>query len=179
MWPQKKGKNDIEHHWPPQKALMSLGVTSAQASTTSFLSLQTSFAFPRITYEWLQYAVFSVCVAGFFYSTLVFEGLTYCVCVSGLFHLAAEKLHWLRSQRVPPFSCWWASDRCHFLVAVFVRTSRLSGSWFSKEGLNADPSSQSAEWECKVLSTLGAPGNSPPLFGYYEHSCWEPSHALV
>lgn len=27
------------------------------------------------------------------------RGLTYCVCVSGLFHLVAEKLHWKRRSR--------------------------------------------------------------------------------
>ena len=82
---KEKKKNDTEHLWPTCKLPHVTWVTSPTLSSgchTSFLSLQTSFAFPRITYKWrysMRSSGISVCVAGFFYSILFFEGLTYCV----------------------------------------------------------------------------------------------------
>ena len=115
LWsvPPTPPKNDIEHRWPawmlPLGTLGSLLPPSAQATTTSFLSLQTSFAFPGILYKWcdsMQFSGICVCVAGFFYSILFFEVLTYCVYVSNLFRLIAEKFHCKRrSQLVHLCSC--------------------------------------------------------------------------
>lgn len=103
--PQKK--NDIEHRWPawmlPCGTLGSLLPPSAQATTTSFLSLQTSFAFPGILDKWcdsMQFSGICVCVAGFFYSILFFEVLTYCVYISNLFGLIAEKFHCKRRSQL-------------------------------------------------------------------------------